>query len=215
LFPRETVDSTEDCPAAPFPKFDTSSNLFGYRLSIGVTQAVDGGNGFIDEEIWLKSRDGPGWIEAGYVDQTSPTYFWAENDQANGVFVSHVLGPVPAEDVGYFAVVEISNNGPNRRNSKHFTVSIKTHTQSFVQPDVTNDMWSMGTDQFGEVDFGQELAGTAGARADYVAFANNSWMDEGGAWHLQTADASVTSEAPPFGGWLQGPCDANKSSAPS
>jgi hypothetical protein len=200
---------------------DQSSEIFGYRTSISVTNQMARGDGFIDDEMWLLAFNGPGWIEAGYMyDFFGQGYFWAENDENTGIFVSHSVGPVsPGRDD--YVLVEILNNGSNKKTSDQFLVVLVasnaagTTTMAWDSGAVTNAMWSAGSDQFALVNFGQELAGSQGALAGLAVFVNNSWMDSNGIWRLQTADTTVDIASPPYGGWIQTPSSSLQSSQPN
>jgi len=196
---------------------DPTSHIFGYRTSISVTDGMHSGDGFIDDEMWLTARDGPGWIEAGYMDDTvlGEHYFWAENDEITGIFVSHSLQAVPQADVGSYVAVEIFATGSDLTTSTSFTVNIRGVATNFSQTGITNAMWSASTDQFAEVHLGQELAGSQGALANDAFFVNNSWMDSGGHWRLQSATTTSSVDQPPYGGWVQDPCSSAQSSAPN
>jgi hypothetical protein len=196
---------------------DQKSNIFGYRTSISVTSGMNPGDGFIDDEIWMRAENGPGWIEAGYMDDTvfGEHYFWAENDEVTGIFVNHDLQSVPAADSGNYAVVEIFATGPDLTMANSFTVNIRSMTTNFSQTGINNAMWSGGPDRFAEVNFGQELAGSKGALANDVFFVNNSWMDSAGHWRLQSAPTATAVDMPPFGGWVQDPCMSAQSSGPN
>jgi hypothetical protein len=196
---------------------DNSSAIFGYRSSIGVvTNGMTPGNLFFNNEMWLKSHTGPGWIEAGYMDDAflGELYFWAENDNSTGIYVNHFLSNIPQSDFGNNALVQIFNNGPDRNTSSSFTVSIQNVSTNF-QTTTNNPLWnSPPTPWAAEINFGQELAGTNGASASAVFFLNNSWMDSNGVWRLQTLDMASQVDQPPFGGWVQTPCDTAQSGQP-
>ena len=189
---------------------DQSSEIFGYSSNITVTTDMAPGDGFINDEMWLRAEDGPGWIEAGYIDdQFSQHYFWAENDENSGIFVSHMVAPVSSTDTS--VLVQILNNGKNKQTSDDFLVVLVstnasgTNNMAWDSGPITNAMWSVGFDQWAEINFGQELAGSSGARANTVVFVNNRWLDSNGIWRFQTDDMSLAAGAPPYDGWIQTP----------
>ncbi len=166
------------------------------------------GDGFIDDEMWLLAENGPGWIEAGYWSDVAygQNYFWAETDETTGVFVYHVLGPVMQADVGHYVGVLIAGEGGDLATTSQFRVLVASQTARYDITPIKNAMWSPGPDKFGKVYFGQELAGSSGARANYVFFTWNSWKDRYGGWWSQTTDefANVIGK-PPYGGWIVPP----------
>ncbi len=188
--------------------------FFGFRTSIYVTNQMSGGNGFIDDEMWLISQTGfSGWIEAGYMtDPQYPTvieYFWAEDDNSTGVFIKHPLENVPQADIGNYAVVTVSNNGPNLTSSSSFTINIANKATNFSTT-TSNALWSSSSGAcVAEIQLGQELAGTTGAFAGAVLFINNAWLDQTGVWRWQTDDGGVKSQQPPYAGWIQTPSTAD------
>lgn len=188
---------------------DQSSEIFGYKTYINVTTGMASGDGFIDDEIWLKAFDGPGWIEAGYkTDSLGQHYFWAENDETTGIFVQHFLGPIPQADVDNYVWIEIFNDGVPYTTSPLFSIVIlgnATNSPTFFRASTSNAMWSTGQDKFAEVNFGQELQGSSGALANNAFFIHNSWMDSTGVWRVRTADTEVQINKPPYGGWIMTP----------
>jgi hypothetical protein len=166
------------------------------------------GDGFINEDMWLRAFNGPGWIEAGYgvgiPGAVCLTYFWGENDENSGIFVSHPIKCVPARDVNSYATIAIFNNGPDRATSDSFTIFVQNLDTNFSAT-TNNSMWSSGQTQSGLVNIGQELYGSNGALAGPVTFVRNLWMNGGGSWNYQTSDTDTQVGSPPYGGWFETP----------
>lgn len=162
--------------------------------------------------MWLKPLfTGSGWIEAGYADGIFTPgeidYFWAENDNTSGLFVKHFVSTVPQADFGQYAIIQISNDGPDRTSSSSFTVSIRNQATNF-STSTSNALWN-GSGNSADVNLGQELAGTSGAAAGLVFYVNNAYQSASGLWPLETSGGTVISDLPPFAQWVQIPAPGN------
>jgi len=193
---------------------DMSSNLFGFKTAIGVTSGQTSGDQFFNNEMWFQGDFSNGWIEAGYNSDRylGFQYFWAQRDNDSGLYVNHWLTTVPQADISTYTTVSIFNAGPDRTTSNAFTITIQG-TATNLTDSTTNTLWSNGL--FGTVNLGMELAGSGGASANTVWFYQNKWMDAAGHWRTLTANSDTKIDQPPYGGWIQTPCDNARSSEPS
>lgn len=177
--------------------------LYGFSTSVLVASTLDGGDGFIDNEFWLRSYNCYCWVEVGYWNLG---YFVAEQ-RPDGKFYKLNLFAMSAADVNQYAVLDIHAIGAI--GSSVFSVSISNKATSFVTTVTDNAMWrtqtSWWTDgySYGFVEMGQELAGTNGAAASFVFFAFNRWYDSNGvSQYLVGGSGDVSYAAPPYAGWL-------------
>lgn len=154
----------------------------GVRTSIGV-RGITGGNGFVNNEVWLCQGDCPYWVEAGLKSQFNigggaEIYFWADSRPGGG-YNNHFGRPIPSGDYGYYANVDI-----HRTSGSTWSITINSQTGLQLSDSSTGN--SMAPD---EIQLGTELAGTGGASDPHTNYANNQYKHlNGGGWYYQHSD---------------------------
>jgi hypothetical protein len=181
--------------------------LTGFRTTLDVAGSFQGGNGFVNNEVWLRNNEGnEGWLEIGYdANQFERTkYFWAVLDPETGLYRSHDIGPIPQSEFGTRVVLDIHQIADST-----FAMSL-IGNQTVFRDTVRVNLWEASYG--GTVTVGQELAGDSGAVASSAEFVETQVYDN--TFRMRFASdidhASEVVAKPPYGGWLQKPAAGNK-----
>jgi len=170
------------------------------------TVALNGGDGFVTNEMWLFGDPPPNlicpngqdphgngtcWVEAGaiagYVGAlgyySDPVYFWAdERPSAPGTmdnFNAHVLGYVPTQDLNHGATFRIlqAHDGTG-----HYGIQV-FNKDCLLVPDYTDVSTQDQLVPTG-IDIGAEVYGSSGASAPPAEYTDNQFQDNNG-WHYE------------------------------
>jgi hypothetical protein len=181
-----------------FTNHAVRGGIRGWQARIVVPPVMNGGDGLITDEFWLGSFSGSYWIETGYGAGVSGpngpnVYFWADTEPGVGLRV-YLLGVVPSADTAGWATFTVYQTG-----SSTFAISVQTPTVSYAA--TSNIPYFSDPSTEGYINMGQELAGSTGAVADYVTFANYKEFS-GGQWSDATSGgAQAENGQPPYGLW--------------
>jgi hypothetical protein len=190
-----------------------SGHCYGWNTWVGAVdgsatqitvRGITGGNGFIDNEMWLVQWPKNGlprstWVEAGYISDSgfengAEVWFWADSrPQDNGYVNLHYGIPLRSGDYGHNVAITLK-----RKDSCSFTASVVgvltgeqgTSTNNCISPD--------------HIQIGQELAGSNGANAPKALYSQNEYEAAGrNYFSYQFQDGSGSGKNPPWAGWDQ------------
>lgn len=183
--------------------------------------SLAGGDGGIDNEMWLVDTThtcyvDPGnqgqtycWVEGGYVRRgnESEIWFWADDRLCSGCYyIEHDSGQLLSGDYGSGAAITIVKNA----SAGKWDVTIYGNSSRYTGQSTSNNM----TPNY--IQIGQELYGTNSANAPTASYEQNSWdATNGTGWHYQTNNGNfngLNSGAPynpPWSGWRTQPSSSS------
>ncbi|MEO8970834.1 MAG: hypothetical protein ABI406_04440 [Ktedonobacteraceae bacterium] len=187
----------------------TSGHCYGLQFWGGANGAdtritlhqTNGGQGFVDNEMWLVTSSFNYWVEAGIKSSyafrfsDASVFFWADSRPNGGGYAEHYSTYLTGSDYSQAnALTRITRSGTSSWN-----VLVNDNVTLLTGTSINNNI------TIGYIEIGMEVYGNGGANALTNHFTNNRWLN-GSNFQYQNNDGDFTEIfLPVSAGWTTDP----------